>query len=78
MWLVIRRSSTEKLMCNIKLKTDNEIQEIDLEAINQYSSSSESLPVIEINLINNHLIHMKAEVLRNLPENATIDLTTKK
>ncbi|XP_043665774.1 protein artichoke-like [Vespula pensylvanica] len=38
-------------------------------------SLSASLPVIRIDLINNKFIHIKAEVLRNLPENATIYLT---
>ncbi|XP_043665775.1 leucine-rich repeat-containing protein 15-like [Vespula pensylvanica] len=39
-------------------------------------SLSKSLPVIEIDLINNNLIHMKVELLRNLPENATIYLNS--
>ncbi|XP_047346170.1 protein artichoke-like isoform X1 [Vespa velutina] len=33
-----------------------------------------SLPVIRIDLMNNNFIHMKAEGLRNLPENATLYL----
>lgn len=37
-------------------------------------SLTQSLPVIRIDLINNNFIHMIAEKLRNLPENATIYL----